>query len=50
MESLFVSEVTVLGVGSRFKSGGTIGVTRDVEIVQTSLLCSDTAKNFSEVD
>ena len=46
MESLFVSEVTVLGVGSRFKSGGTVGVPRNVEIVQTSLSHSDIAKKF----
>ena len=27
MESLFVSEITVLGIGSRFKSGGTVDAT-----------------------
>ena len=28
MESLFVSEITVLGIGSRFKSGGTVDASR----------------------
>ena len=49
MESLFVSEVTVLGVGSRFKSGGTVDATY-LKIIHALSPRLNVTKNFSEVD